>query len=208
MKKIVIIYTVLLAIVSGVSAQKFAYVDSEYILENMPEYTNAKFQLDQVAKRWQQEIQDKNQALDKDIKTYEAEKVLLTEDMRIKREKELDEKRQAILDLQKKRFGKGGDLFKKQQELIKPIQDKVFDAIKELAENKNYGMIFDKAGSTTVMFGNAKFDLSDNIIRSLGYEPGKNTAEPDDNSGPDGQGGVIQDVKDKAKDMYGGNKTR
>lgn len=208
MKKWFILSSLLFVLMGAASAQKFAYVDSEYILSNLPEYTQAKFQLDQVAKKWQKEIEDKNSALDKEIKAYEAEKVLLTEDMRIKREKELDEKRQAILDLQKKRFGKDGDLFKKQQELIKPIQDKVYDAIKDLSESKNYGIIFDKAGATTIMYASSKFDISDAIIRSLGYEPGQNTAEPEDNT-QDGRGGVIQDTKEKANDMFGtGNKPK
>jgi outer membrane protein len=113
MKKLILFSTLLMAGILGLNAQKFAYVDSEYILSNLPEYTQAKFQLDQVAKKWQKEIEDKNSALDKDIKAYEAEKVLLTEDMRVKRDKEIDEKRQTILDVQKKRFGKDGDLFKK-----------------------------------------------------------------------------------------------
>lgn len=203
MKKLIIFYSLFLGIAIGLKAQKFAYVDSEYILSNLPEYTQAKFQLDLVAKKWQTEIQDKNSALDKDIKAYDAEKVLLTEDMRLKREQELDEKRQAILDLQKKRFGKEGDLFKKQQELIKPIQDKVYDAIKEYSDNKTLGIVFDKAGATTIMYASAKFDISDQVIRAMGYEPGQNSAEPEDNSGPDGKGGVIQDVKEKSNEMFG-----
>jgi len=202
MKKLILFSTLFLAGLLGANAQKFAYVDSEYILSNLPEYTQAKFQLDQVAKKWQKEIEDKNAALDKEIKAYEAEKVLLTEDMRIKREKELDEKRQAILELQKKRFGKDGDLFKKQQELIKPIQDKVYEAIKDVSENKSYGIVFDKAGATTIMYGNAKFDISDQVIRAMGYEPGQNSAEPEDNGGGDGKGGVIQEVKDKSEEMF------
>lgn len=204
MKKLILLSTFLFATVCGIYAQKFAYVDSEYILSNLPEYTQAKYQLDQVAKKWQKEIEDKNAALDRDIKAYEAEKVLLTEDMRIKREKEIDEKRQAILDLQKKRFGKDGDLFKKQQELIKPIQDKVYDAIKDVSENKSYGIVFDKAGATTIMYASSKFDISDAVIRSLGHEPGQNNAEPDDNNAG-GKGGVIQDVKDQSKEMFGGD---
>lgn len=207
MKKLILFSALFLAGLLTAAAQKFAYVDSEYILANLPEYTQAKFQLDQVAKKWQKEIEDKNAGLDKELKAYEAEKVLLTEDMRIKREKEIDEKRQAILDLQKRRFGKDGDLFKKQQELIKPIQDKVYDAIKEVSENKSYGIVFDKAGATTIMYGSAKFDISDQVIRSLGYEPGQNSAEPDDNTGP-GKGGVIQDVKDKSNEMFGGSKPK
>lgn len=203
MKKLVVILTLFAGILTAGYAQKFAYVDSEYILANLPEYTQAKFQLDQVAKKWQKEIEDKMSALDKDIKAYEAEKVLLTEDMRIKREKEIDDKRQAVLDLQKKRFGKEGDLFKKQQELIKPIQDKVYDAIKEVSDNKSYGIVFDKAGATTIMYASAKFDISDLVIRSMGYEPGANTAEPEDKNDNNRGGGIIQEVKEKSNEMFG-----
>ncbi|MCG9910049.1 MAG: OmpH family outer membrane protein [Flavobacteriales bacterium] len=203
MKKLVVILTLFAGILTAGYTQKFAYVDSEYILANLPEYTQAKFQLDQVAKKWQKEIEDKMSALDKDIKAYEAEKVLLTEDMRIKREKEIDDKRQAVLDLQKKRFGKEGDLFKKQQELIKPIQDKVYDAIKEVSDNKSYGIVFDKAGATTIMYASAKFDISDLVIRSMGYEPGANTAEPEDKNDNNRGGGIIQEVKEKSNEMFG-----
>jgi outer membrane protein len=203
MKKLVVILTLLAGILTAGHAQKFAYVDSEYILANLPEYTQAKYQLDQVAKKWQKEIEDKMSELDKDIKAYEAEKVLLTEDMRIKREKEIEDKRQAVLDLQKKRFGKEGDLFKKQQELIKPIQDKVYDAIKEVSENKSYGIVFDKAGATTIMYAGAKFDISDLVIRSMGYEPGANTAQPEDKNDDSRGGGVIQEIKEKSNEMFG-----
>lgn len=203
MNRIALFFVILLTFSGLAAAQKFAYVDSEYILSNLPEYTQAKYQLDQVAQKWQKEIEDKNAALDKEIKAYEAEKVLLTEEMRKKREEEIEEKRNAILELQKKRFGKGGDLFKKQEELIKPIQDKVYEAIKEVSENKSYGIVFDKAGSTTIMYAGAKFDISDQVIRSMGYEPGSNTSEPEDkNEG--GKGGVIQEVKEKSNEMFGG----
>lgn len=202
MKKLVLILLLVPIFILGTQAQKFAYVDSEYILSNLPDYTQAKFQLDLVAKKWQKEIEDKLAAYDKDVKAYEAEKILLTEDMRIKREKELDEKRQAILDLQKKRFGKEGDLFKKQQELIKPIQDKVYEAIKDVSESKSYGIVFDKAGVTTIMYASAKFDISDQVIRAMGFEPGKNDAEPEDKT-EGGKGGVIQEVKEKSDEMFG-----
>ncbi len=202
MNRITLFFVLLLTVSGMAAAQKFAYVDSEYILTNLPEYTQAKFQLDQVAQKWQKEIEDKNSALDKEIKAYEAEKVLLTEEMRKKREEEIEEKRKAILELQKKRFGKGGDLFKKQEELIKPIQDKVYEAIKEVSENKSYGIVFDKAGATTIMYASAKFDISDQVIRSMGYEPGRNDADPDDKSNG-GKGGVIQDVKEKSNEMFG-----
>jgi outer membrane protein len=202
MNRITLFFFLLLTVSGIAAAQKFAYVDSEYILANLPEYTQARSQLNQVAQKWQKEIEDKNALLDKDIKAYEAEKVLLTEEMKNKREDELEEKRKAILELQKKRFGKEGDLFKKQEELIKPIQDKVYEAIKDVSEGKSYGIVFDKAGATTIMYASAKFDISDQVIRSMGYEPGKNDAEPD-NKNDGGKGGVIQDIKDKSNELFG-----
>jgi outer membrane protein len=191
---------------TAVQAQKFAYVDSEYILKNMPEYQFAKKQLDDIAIKWQKEIDEKLAQLDKERKDYEAEKVLMTEDMRIKKEEELKTKLKAIQDLQKKRFGKDGDMFKKTQELMKPIQDKVYAAIQEVSETKNYTLVLDKSGTTTIMYASGKLDISDQVIRQMGYEPGKMTDEKDDESGDGssrtgGNGGIIDDIKNKAKDM-------
>lgn len=183
-------------------AQKFAYVDSEYILKSMPEYQSAKSQLNEISQRWQKEIDEKMKAYEKELKEYEAEKVLLTEDMRIKREEELKKKLESIQELQRKRFGKEGDLFKKRQELIKPIQDKIYAAIQELSETKNYGIVFDKAGSTTIMFASAKFDISDQVIRTMGYTPGK--FETEEEEGEKGGSGIIKDIRDRSREIFGG----
>lgn len=183
-------------------AQKFAYVDSEYILKSMPEYQSAKSQLNEISQRWQKEIDEKMKAYEKELKEYEAEKVLLTEDMRIKREEEMKKKLESIQELQRKRFGKEGDLFKKRQELIKPIQDKIYAAIQELSETKNYGIVFDKAGSTTIMFASAKFDISDQVIRAMGYTPGK--FETEEEEGEKGGSGIIKDIRDRSREMFGG----
>jgi outer membrane protein len=109
----------------------------------------------------------------------QVEKILLTEDLRIKREEEIIKKEREVKDLQMKRFGADGDLFKKQQELVKPIQDKVYNAIMELAESKGIGMVFDKAGTTTVIYSQAKYNISDDVIRQMGYVPGANDVEDD-----------------------------
>ncbi|MCS6982263.1 MAG: OmpH family outer membrane protein [Flavobacteriales bacterium] len=186
-------------------AQKFAYVDSDYILKNMPEYQSAKAQLNDISQRWQKEIEEKMKAYDKELQEYEAEKVLLTEDMRIKKEEELKKKLEAIHELQRKRFGKDGDLFRKRQELIKPIQDKIYAAIQEIAESKNYGIVFDKAGSTTIMFASAKFDISDQVIRAMGYTPGK-TEEETEETDKEGSG-IIRDIRERSREMFGGGGT-
>lgn len=202
MQKFIALILLLTATAGYNFAQKFAYVDSEYILKNMPEYGVAKQQLDDVSKKWQKELEDKIAELDKERKDYEAEKVLLSEDMRIKKDEEFKTKQNAINELRKKRFGPTGDLYKKQQDLLKPIQDKVYAAIQEIADAKSYGIVFDKAGSTTIMYAGAKFDISDQVIRAMGYEPGKEDVEDAGLGGSSGgKGGIIDETKDKAKDI-------
>ncbi len=161
------------------SAQKYAYVDTDYILNNIPEYSAAKKELNSISVKWQKEIEEKIAEVDKMYNDFQVEKILLTEDMRIKREEEIIKKEREVKDLQMKRFGADGDLFKKQQELIKPIQDKVYNAITELAESKGIGMVFDKSGSTTVIYSQAKYNISDDVIRQMGYVPGSNDVEED-----------------------------
>lgn len=153
-------------------AQKFAYVDSQYILENMSEYRDAQEILDKLSVDWQKEIEVKFAEIDKMYKDYQAEAVLLPEDLKKKRQDEIIAKEKEAKDLQKKRFGKDGDLYKKRQELIKPIQDKVFDAVEDIAVAGGYAVIFDKAGSTTLLYANSKYDKSDEVLDKLGYKPG------------------------------------
>jgi outer membrane protein len=161
------------------SAQKYAYVDTDYILASIPEYSAAKKELNSISVKWQKEIETKISEVDKMYNDLQVEKILLTEDLRIKREEEIIKKEREVKDLQMKRFGADGDLFKKQQELIKPIQDKVYNAIMELAESKGIGMVFDKAGTTTVIYSQAKYNISDDVIRQMGYVPGANDVEDD-----------------------------
>jgi outer membrane protein len=153
-------------------AQKFAYVDTDYILENISEYRLAQDQLDELATEWQQEIEDIFAEVDKMYKAYQAEALLLPEDVRRKRENEIIVKEKEAKELQKKRFGKDGDLFKKRQELVKPIQDKVYAAIEEISNEGGYAIIFDKASSTTLLYTNPKFDKSDDVLEKLGYKAG------------------------------------
>ncbi|MBI2967326.1 MAG: OmpH family outer membrane protein [Bacteroidetes bacterium] len=154
------------------SAQKFAYVDTRYILNNIPEYKKAQDQLDKISVEWQKEIEALYAEIDRMYKSFQAEQILLTEDLRRKREDEIVSKEKQAKDLQKKRFGPEGDLFKKRQELVKPIQDKVYNAIKEMAEIKAYDFIFDKSSDLIMLHSNPKFDKSDEIIEKLGYKPG------------------------------------
>jgi len=161
------------------SAQKYAYVDTDYILNSIPEYSAAKKELNSISVKWQKEIETKIAEVDKMYNDFQVEKILLTEDMRVKREEEIIKAEREVKDLQMKRFGADGDLFKKQQELIKPIQDKVYNAIMELAESKGIGMVFDKSGTTTVIYSQAKYNISDDVIRQMGYVPGSNDVEED-----------------------------
>ena len=152
--------------------QKYAYVDSEYILENIPEYAAAQEKLDEYSVLWQKEIEAKFATVDSLYAKFETESVLLPEDIKTKREAAIVAKEKEAKALQKKRFGKDGDLFKKREELVKPIQDKVYNAIEELATEGSYGIIFDKAGTLTMLYTNPKLDKSDDVLEKLGYKPG------------------------------------
>ncbi len=169
MKKL--IFTAFLGLFSLMSqAQKFAYVDSDYILERVPEYQSAQEQLDKLTLSWQENIEQLYQEIDQLYKKFQADQILLTQDMKINRENEIINKEKQVKELQRKRFGPEGDLFTKRQELIKPIQDKIFNAIQDLATEKRYGVIFDKSGELSMLFADPDLDKSDDILRMLGYK--------------------------------------
>jgi outer membrane protein len=169
MKKIIIIISVLL-ISGAIYAQKFAYIDTEYILNNIPAYKSAQDQLDKLSDQWQKEVEGLYAEIDKMYKTYQSEKVLLTEEMKKKREEEIMNKEKEAKDLQKKYFGQDGSLFKKREELVKPIQDEVYKAAKEMALEGGYSIIFDSSAGATMFFTDPKFDKSDAILQKLGYK--------------------------------------
>jgi outer membrane protein len=170
MKKLLIFAGLFLATTAFSFAQKFGYVDTDYILKNIPAYQAAQAQLDKISADWQKEIEAIYGEVDKMYKDFQAEKVLLTEEMRTKRENDIIAKEKEAKDLQKKYFGKEGDLFKKRQELVKPIQDEVFNAVKELAVEGNYSIIFDTAGSLNMLYTDPKLDRSDDVLKKLGYK--------------------------------------
>jgi outer membrane protein len=193
----------------SLSAQKYAYVDTDYILNSIPEYSAAKKELNSISVKWQKEIEIKIAEVDKMYNDFQVEKILLTEDMRVKREEEIIKKEREVKDLQMKRFGADGDLFKKQSELIKPIQDKVYNAIMELAESKGIGMVFDKSGTTTVIYSQAKYNISDDVIRQMGYVPGSNDVEEDVKDEEEGDldnNDSNTDKKEKGNDRKDDNK--
>lgn len=154
----------------GVSAQRYAVIDTKYILEKLPEYKEAQKKLDQFSEQWQAEIDQKQAAMDKMYKDYDAEQVMLTDVLKKKREDEIYNKEKELRDLQKKRFGFEGDLFKKRQELIKPIQDKVYNAVQKLAIDRQYDFILDKSEGITVIFADPKLDRSEEVLRNLGVK--------------------------------------
>lgn len=171
MKKIVASFGIMIFIVTASISQKFAYVDSDYILKKIPAYEAAQAQLDELAVEYQKEIEAVYAEIDKMYKDFQAEKVLLTEEMKAKREDEIINKEKQAKEIQKKRFGpKDGDLYKKRQELVKPVQDEVFGAIKQLAEEGGYAIIFDtSSGSANILFTDPKYDKSDEVLKKLGY---------------------------------------
>ena len=169
MKKLILI---ILCFVSTTTlfAQKFASVDTEYILSNMPEYKQAQKELDDMAVQWQTEVEGKFQIVDWLYKAFQAESVLLPEELKTKKENEIIAAEKEAKDMQKQRFGNTGDLSKKRSELVKPIQDKVYNAIEKIAQEKNYSMIFDKSSGATILYVDAKTDVSDLVLAELGYK--------------------------------------
>jgi outer membrane protein len=150
-------------------AQRFAFVDSQYILSRIPEYKSAQDELNQLSIQWQKEIEAKYSEIDQLYKAYKADEVLLTEDMKQKRQTEIEQKEQGVKDLQKQRFGVSGDLFKKRQELVKPLQDKIYNAVQDMAEKENLAIIFDKSSDMTMLYSSPKYDKSDEILKAMGY---------------------------------------
>jgi outer membrane protein len=151
-------------------SQRYAVVDTKYILDKMPEYKDAQKQLDQISMQWQKEIDDKQAVLDKMYKDYDAEQVMLSDELKKKRQDELFNREKEVRDLQRKRFGFEGDLFKKRQQLVKPIQDKVYNAIQQIAVNRMYDFILDKSEGITVIFADPKLDKSEDVLKSLGIK--------------------------------------
>ena len=151
-------------------AQRYAIIDSKYILEKIPDYKEAQGKLDQFSILWQQEIDQKQTALNKMYKEYDAEQVMLTDELKKKREDELYNKEKEVRDLQKKRFGYEGDLFKERQKLVKPIQDKVYTAVQKLAVARAFDFILDKSEGITVIFADPKLDKSEDVLKELGVK--------------------------------------
>ncbi len=154
---------------TSTQAQKFAFVDSEYMLGKMPEYKAAQKRLDDMSSEWQKEIEKRLTEIDKMYKDYQAEQVVLTQDQQQKKQQEIVGKEKGLKDFQKSKFGQGGELEKKKQELIKPLQDKIFDAVQKTAKQRGLDFIFDKNGDMIMLVANIKYDLSDDVLEMMGY---------------------------------------
>lgn len=151
-------------------AQKYACVDTEYILNNVPEYKQAQKELEEVSLQWQKEVEAKFQAVDKLYKAFQAEAVLLPADLKTQKENEIIAAEKEAKNIQKQRFGNEGDLAKKRSELVKPIQDRIYNAIEKVAAEKNYSIVFDKSGGATILYVDSKTDISELVLVELGYK--------------------------------------
>ena len=169
MKRFLLILMLIAATVT-VQAQRYAVIDTKYILNKLPEYKDADKKLQQISDQWQKDIDDKQAELNRMYKNYDAEQFMLSDELKKKRETELFNKEKEVRDLQKKRFGYEGDLFKERQKLVKPIQDKVYNAIQKIAVAKVYDFILDKSEGITVIFADPKLDKSEDVLRELGIK--------------------------------------
>jgi outer membrane protein len=151
----------------GSFAQRYAVIDTRYILSKLPEYKNAQEKLDAFSIQWQQEIDQKQVLLDQLYRNFEAEKLMLSDELIKKREDEIFNKEKELRDLQKKRFGFEGDLFKRRQELVKPIQDRVYNVVQKLAVARQYDLVLDKSEGITIIFADPKLDRSDDVLKEL-----------------------------------------
>ncbi|HTM98161.1 MAG TPA: OmpH family outer membrane protein [Pedobacter sp.] len=172
MKKI-IFFSFLLLMGLGVSAQKFAYVDTEYILKHLPEYKSSLNQIDGMSQQYQKQVDESFVEIDKMYKSYQADQVLLTDEMRKRRENDIIEKEKKAKELQRLKFGPDGELFQLRTKLLKPIQEKIATVISETAKSKFIDFVFDKSSESTMMiYASSNYDISNDVITRLGYKPG------------------------------------
>ncbi len=149
--------------------QRFAYIDTEYILDNIPEYQAAEREIEELSIEWQRDIENKFAEVDRLYREYQAEAPLLPEEMKRQREEEIIKIEREAKELQMNKFGREGELFAKRQELIQPIQDRIYEAVEQIANRGNYAVIFDKAGGASMIFSDVRYDLSDDVLQRLGY---------------------------------------
>lgn len=169
MKKLFITLSLLAGLAIGVQAQKFAAVDMSYIMKNIPAYESANEQLNQVSKKWQTEVETAMKDVQQMYKNYQTELVFMSDDMKVKREDEIVAKEKEAQELKRKYFGPEGELFKKRESLMKPIQDEIYTAIQEISKDKDLQLVFDKSSAMSAIFVSPKIDISDDVLKKLGY---------------------------------------
>ena len=171
MKTTKTLFLLIVTLMTSIStySQKFAYVDSDYILSKMPEFIQAEEKIDDFSKEWQSEIELAYEEVEQMYRDYQSEQVLLTSEMKTKREEAIMEKEKSVQSLQQKYFGNNGDLYKKRQDLIKPIQDRIFDAVQQLAASNKYSIIFDASSDLIMLYSNPDLDKSDKVLELMGY---------------------------------------
>jgi outer membrane protein len=172
MKRIILILAFTLLTFAAATAQRFAYVDSDYILKHMPEYSSAQKQLSALSAQWQKDVDSRYQEIDRLYKAYNADQVLMTPDMKKRREAEIADKEKSAKDFQNQKFGPGGELEQRSNSIIKPIQDKMSKAIQAVAETDDLDMIFDKNSEVIMLYANPRYDKSNEVITKLGLKPG------------------------------------
>ena len=169
MKKILTTLIICLSAIGIGHAQKFALVDMEYIMKAIPAYETANEQLTQLSKRWEKEVENKLIEVQTMYKNYQTEVVFLSEEMKKQREEEIIAKEKAANELKRKYFGAEGDLFKKRESLMKPLQEEIYNAVQAVCNVKGYQMVLDKASSMNLIFASPKLDISDEVLDKLGY---------------------------------------
>lgn len=167
MKRVLSIVAIALFFVVAAQAQRIAYVDVNKILESIEDYQAAQNQLDQVASKWRQDIAQEYDKIKGLYNRYQAEQVLLSDEARKQREEEIMNKEKEVRDLQKEKFGPEGELFKMRQDLVRPIQDKIYAAIEEYAQERGFDFIFDKSGNAGIIFSNPSYDKTEDILKKL-----------------------------------------
>ncbi|SMC33317.1 OmpH family outer membrane protein [Moheibacter sediminis] len=196
------IFVLFIGLSSHLSAQRFGYVDTDFILENLPQYTQAQQRLKTQTEQWNQEVQNRQAAVDKRHADFLNEKVLLTQEQIQKEQEDIDFEIKSIKELQEKRYGQGGDLIKLRQSLVKPIQDQVWNAVKSVAEKRNYGFIFDKGSDLIMVYTDPKFDISREVLLQLNPNAVVKE-EPKSGSGNTGGKGNTNSSSGKGKNSSG-----
>jgi outer membrane protein len=172
MKKALLVVCFTFIAATAAFAQRFAYVDSDYILKHMPEYASAQRQLEALSAQWQKEVDARYQEIDRLYKAYQADEVLMTPEMKKRRQAEIDDKEKSAKEFQRQKFGPDGELSQKSTTMIKPIQEKMMKAVQAVAEGDNIDMIFDKSSDLNMLFASPRYNKSDDVIIKLGLKPG------------------------------------